>query len=199
MPTSPTTFGHPVVPRSRTSSGTTAEPAAVPHPTARAERRTDPLLGYAVETAADPTLLDRLPLDATQRTWIRLSAPAGCDAWLIGWPPGTRTGWHDHGGSRGAFHVLRGELVESTIRVSTLPTRIRERVPMAPHQPPPLRLTTGRGRAFGPSHVHDVHNDSPTVHAVSLHLYSPALPLMRRYAITDGDFLLETIERAEDW
>lgn len=189
MPTPPTTFGHPLVPGPRPSLATSAH----------AGRATDRLLHHAAAIAADPTLLDRLPLDATERTWIRLSAPAGCDAWLIGWPPGTRTGWHDHGGSRGAFLVLRGELVESTVRVRTLPTRIRERVPLSPRQPSPLRLAIGRGRPFGPSHVHDVHNDSPATHAVSIHLYSPALPLMRRYTVTDGGFVLDAIEHAEDW
>ncbi|MGW1991418.1 cysteine dioxygenase [Embleya sp. NPDC001921] len=199
MPTPPTTYENLVVPGPRHPSGTAADPATARDTTSDSVRRRDPLLGFAAEAAADPTLIDRLPLDSVERTWIRLSAPDGCDAWLIGWPPGSRTGWHDHGGSRGAFLVVRGELVESTVRVRTLPTEIRERVPMSPRQPVPLRLTTGQGRPFGPAHVHDVRNDSTTRHAVSVHFYSPALPLMRRYEIVDNDFLLDSIERAEDW
>ena len=34
--------------------------------------------------------------------------------WLITWPSGASTGWHDHGTASGAFITLRGELVEHT-------------------------------------------------------------------------------------
>ena len=47
-----------------------------------------------------PSSIASLPLDPEGRTWVRLDGPGGSEAWLIGWPPGTGTGWHDHADSR---------------------------------------------------------------------------------------------------
>lgn len=66
------------------------------------------LLDFALRTAADAAIVASLPLDPEGRTWIRLDGPGGSEAWLIGWPPGTGTGWHDHAESRGAFATARG-------------------------------------------------------------------------------------------
>ena len=49
------------------------------------------LLDFARRTAADAELIASLPLDPEGRTWVRLEGPAGSEAWLIGWPPGSRT------------------------------------------------------------------------------------------------------------
>ena len=46
------------------------------------------------------------------RGWIRVADTADADAWLIAWGPASSVGTHDHGGSQGAAHVLRGALVE---------------------------------------------------------------------------------------
>ncbi|WP_459170928.1 cupin domain-containing protein, partial [Streptomyces stelliscabiei] len=51
------------------------------------------LLDFARRTAADGELIASLPLDPEGRTWVRLEGPGGSEAWLIGWPPGTGTGW----------------------------------------------------------------------------------------------------------
>ena len=68
------------------------------------------MLAFARETAADPEMLARLTVNPEERTWVRLEGPKGSEAWLIGWPPGSETGWHDHGGSSGAFVTANGEL-----------------------------------------------------------------------------------------
>lgn len=62
-----------------------------------------------------------------------------------------------------------------------------------------MRLGEGGGRAFGRHHVHEVLNESPDTHAVSVHAYYPPLPLIRRFSRTGAVLRLEQVERPEDW
>jgi hypothetical protein len=89
------------------------------------------LLAFALRTASDPEIVDSLPLDPEGRTWIRLDGPGGSEAWLIGWPPGTGTGWHDHAESRGAFATARGRLTEHSLAVR-LPSEGWQSLELAP-------------------------------------------------------------------
>ncbi|EST37153.1 hypothetical protein N566_14530 [Streptomycetaceae bacterium MP113-05] len=157
----------------------------------------DRLLAWAREAALDPALGRHLQLDPEARTWTRIDTPEDREAWLIGWPPGTRTGWHDHGGARGAFTVLRGALEELTPAAGRGPD-LEGDIALPPGGPHRRELTAGEGRAFGPRHVHDVLNTG-SVHAVSLHLYAPALPLMRRFEPYGGVLRLVEVERAGAW
>jgi quercetin dioxygenase-like cupin family protein len=101
----------------------------------------------------------------TERTWVRVAANDSWEAWLIRWPPGTSVGLHDHGGSSGAFSVVRGQLQEVVVTAG--------RRTIAVH-------SAGATRSFCPDVVHDVGNvgDGP---AVSVHVYSPPLTTMRRH------------------
>ncbi|WP_232792388.1 cupin domain-containing protein [Actinacidiphila yeochonensis] len=148
--------------------------------------------------AADPAAVARLVLDPEGRTWRRLEGPGGCEAWLIGWPPGAETGWHDHGGSYGAFVTAAGELTEDSLSVA-LPTEGWRSLELADGVDRHRVLPAGRGRAFGSHHVHQVVNHSATVHAVSVHAYYPPLPLMRRFSRDGGTLRLAAVERAEEW
>jgi uncharacterized cupin superfamily protein len=106
------------------------------------------------------------------------------DAWLIAWPGGTTADLHDHGGSRGALHVISGSLVE------TIPWRDdREAVTLVRRD-----VHTGGTLAFGAGHVHDVRNEAAAP-AVSLHVYSPPLTSMIYYD-RSGDRL---IPRGNRW
>ncbi|MFJ9853921.1 cysteine dioxygenase [Streptomyces sp. NPDC101150] len=156
------------------------------------------LLGFARRTAANAELIASLPLDPEGRTWIRLDGPGGSEAWLIGWPPGTGTGWHDHGGSRGAFATAAGELTEQSL-AAQLPTEGWKTLELADGVDRERTLRDGRGRAFGPHHVHQVLNLSEDTHAVSVHAYYPPLPLMRRYSRSGPVLRLEEVERPEEW
>ncbi|MCB5910546.1 cysteine dioxygenase [Streptomyces pinistramenti] len=156
------------------------------------------LLDFVRRTAADHALVDSLPLDPEGRTWLRLDGPGGSEVWLIGWPPGTGTGWHDHGGSLGAFATARGELTEQALAVR-LPTEGWKTLELADGVDREHTLSDGRGRAFGPHHVHDVLNASQDNHAVSVHAYYPPLPLIRRYSRTGPVLRLEEVEQPEEW
>ncbi|MFE5590857.1 cysteine dioxygenase [Streptomyces sp. NPDC056549] len=156
------------------------------------------LLDFVRRTAADQALVDSLPLDPEGRTWVRLDGPGGSEAWLIGWPPGTGTGWHDHAESLGAFATARGTLTENALAVR-LPASGWKTLELADGLDRSRRLSEGTGRAFGRHHVHEVLNESTDTHAVSVHAYYPPLPLIRRFSRTGAVLRLEQVERPEDW
>jgi hypothetical protein len=156
------------------------------------------LLDFVRDIAADAALVASLPLDPEGRTWVRLDGPGGSEAWLIGWPPGTGTGWHDHGGSRGAFATASGGLTEQSLAVR-LPTEGWKTLELAEGVDRQRQLRTGQGRAFGEHHVHEVLNESDREHAISVHAYYPPLPLMRRYSRTGAVLRLEQVEIPEEW
>ncbi|MEV5099334.1 cysteine dioxygenase [Streptomyces rochei] len=156
------------------------------------------LLDFARRTAADTELIAALPLDPQGRTWVRLASPGGSEAWLIGWPPGTGTGWHDHAESVGAFVTAAGELRENAL-AARLPTDGWKTLELTDDVDRERRLPAGSGRAFGRHHVHEVLNESREVHAVSVHAYYPPLPRIRRYSRSGHVLRLEQVERPEDW
>ena len=146
--------------------------------------RTGPDAGAAlVEHLTDSSLLDGVDLAVTERTWVRVATGGGAEIWLITWPGGTGTGWHDHGSASGAFAVLSGRLTEYTwTGVATARS-----------------LSRGVVRQFDASHIHDVVNLG-TEPAVSLHAYAPSLAAMTRYELTRGRLQVVSVEqRGELW
>ncbi len=117
------------------------------------------LLDFVRRTAADAELIASLPLDPEGRTWVRLEGPGGSEAWLIGWPPGTGTGWHDHADSVGAFLTAAGELKENSL-AARLPTDGWKTLELTEDVDRERRLPAGQGRGFGRHHVHEVLNES---------------------------------------
>jgi hypothetical protein len=181
-------------PSASRSGGPTAGPSAV----ADAAPTQAELLAFVRRAAADHALVASLPLDPEGRTWVRLDGPGGSEAWLIGWPPGTGTGWHDHADSVGAFVTAAGELKENSL-AARLPTDGWKTLELSEDVDRERVLGTGRGRAFGRHHVHEVLNESAAEHAVSVHAYYPPLPQIRRYSRTGPVLRLEAVERPEDW
>jgi hypothetical protein len=126
--------------------------------------------------------LQGIDLTFPERTWARVETGAGADIWLITWPVGSSTGWHDHGSASGAFVVLQGSLTEyvwtGVATANTLTSSVRE---------------------FGGSHIHDVVNHG-TETAVSLHAYAPSLAAMTRYELVRGRLQVSHVEqRGETW
>lgn len=142
------------------------------------------LLRVARLFAADPELPELLPTRSDEpggRRWHQLAETHHLQLWVIEWPPGVGTGFHDHGGSRGAFTVVRGTLTERQ--------RVRDQVHARV-------LPEGEGRAFGPNHLHDVVNDGD-VAALSVHAYSPRLDQMTHYDLVDGRLSPSGVELRE--
>jgi len=124
--------------------------------------------------------LHRVRLDPQGRWYERLHADDDHEVWIISWLPGQSTGFHDHGGSAGAFAVVLGELEEATLGDART-------------------LESGEVRGFGGHHVHDVRNISAAP-AVSVHVYSPPLSSMNRYDLgPEGELVTLRSESAEDW
>jgi Cysteine dioxygenase type I len=164
--------------------------------------------------AADPGLLTRCPVDDRERTWLRLPTGPDVAAWLIRWPAGTSTGWHDHIGADrrgvgGVFTVAAGALTESWWSGHSV-----------------VRRTLSRGalRSFGPDHVHNVapartlqvagdasdgsdgtdgagaERGEGSETAFSVHVYSPMLVAMRTYRIYAGRQLVLTgVGPLDEW
>lgn len=129
-------------------------------------------------SAHDP--LAGVDLDVPERTWTRVGTGAGADIWLITWPAGSSTGWHDHGAASGAFVVLTGSLTEYVwTGVATAST-----------------LASRSVREFDGSHIHDVVNHG-TRTAVSLHAYAPTLAAMTRYELVRGRLQVTSVEQRD--
>lgn len=117
-----------------------------------------------------------------RRWYLRTELTGEYEVWLLSWQPGQGTGFHDHGGSAGAFAVAVGELQEQTVR---------DRCGVAVRT-----VAAGRARSFGARFVHHVVNSSADP-AVSVHAYSPPLPEMRRYELTLAGLRYTGTEPAE--
>jgi predicted metal-dependent enzyme (double-stranded beta helix superfamily) len=139
------------------------------------------LAQIARRTASDPgQWISLVRYDPGRRWYLLLAQDGEHEIWLLSWLPGQQTGFHDHGPSAGAFTVARG--------------RLRERAaPGGRPEVPGRVLAPGAVRSFGPEYVHDVRNESARP-AVSIHVYSPPLTSMRRFAIATGGLLRATGE-----
>lgn len=123
-------------------------------------------------------------LDTGRRSWRLMARTPDFDAWLIAWPSGGKVELHDHGSSAGAVSVISGALVEA------VPWRDDAgRLSLVRQE-----LRAGATLGFGAWHVHDVTNESDG-HALSLHVYSPALTSMTFFDLA-GDRL---VARATEW
>ncbi len=128
----------------------------------------------------------RVRLDPEGRWYERIACDDGYEAWLISWLPGQSTGFHDHGGSAGAFGVVWGALDERVLPSGgggALVSQVR----------------AGEVRSFSPRYVHDVGNAATASVAVSVHAYSPPLSAMTRYDVTPGGLAVAGTEGAGDW
>jgi cysteine dioxygenase type I len=161
---------------------------------------TSAMLRWAAAFAAAADLPGLLPV-GTERSWVPLSNPAGWDAWLIAWPAGSDTGWHDHQGAAGVFYVARGVLTEfslaggrsaATAGLDGQP--VRTAAPIATWSDVRTRrVEAGRGRGLATNHVHHVVNEYD-LPAYSVHAYSPRLYGMTRYAWRDDVLVLAGLE-----
>ncbi len=136
--------------------------------------------------------MSRVRLSPDERWYERMHADEQYEVWLISWLPGQGTGFHDHGGSAGAFGVVWGTLEEHQAgTVGTAGTAGRPSVTAA-------SVTAGRVRSFGPAYIHDVRNTSEAV-AVSVHAYSPPLTEMTRYDLSENGLIVLDTEAADQW
>jgi Cysteine dioxygenase type I len=126
-------------------------------------------------------------LDTHRRSWRLMARTPDFDAWLIAWPKGGKVELHDHGTSTGAVSVISGALVEA------VPRRDHAgRFTLARNE-----LQAGTTLGFGAGHIHDVTNESDE-HALSLHVYSPALTSMTFYQLTEDELVVRDVAWSAD-
>jgi len=139
--------------------------------------------------AASPAdWLGRVRLNPAGRWYERIHLDESHEVWVISWLPGQGTGFHDHGGSAGAFAVVWGTLMECRVAGAAAPEHVFAK---------PVRA--GASRAFGPHYIHDVRNASASAVAVSVHAYSPPLARMTRYELTPAGMAALRTEAAVAW
>ncbi|MER8182239.1 cysteine dioxygenase family protein [Kitasatospora sp. NPDC094015] len=158
-----------------------APPAPAPRPLSP-----DDLRAIVRDLAQRPDeWIHRVRLASGDRWYERLAAGPEHEVWLISWLPGQSTGFHDHGGSRGAFTVALGELEELSLAGPQDGLLIR-------------RLGPGTERSFGAEYLHDVRNTGGGP-AVTIHAYSPPLSEMSRYELRAGGLVRTAVEGPEQW
>jgi hypothetical protein len=183
-----------------THTASLARMTPLTEPAPAAISTTTAMLRWAAAFAASTDLPGLLPV-GTERSWISVPNPAGWDAWLIAWPAGSDTGWHDHQGAAGVFYVARGVLTEFSLAGGRSAATAgpdgepaRTAAPMAIWSDVQTRrVEAGRGRALATNHVHHVVNeyDEP---AYSVHAYSPRLYGMTRYTWREDVLVLDGLE-----
>ncbi|GAA1069251.1 hypothetical protein GCM10009665_76410 [Kitasatospora nipponensis] len=162
------------------AAGTPVTPAVTPALTPAALRT---LVSELAERPEE--WIGKVRLSVGDRWYERLSGGPDHEIWLISWLPGQSTGFHDHGGSRGAFTVALGELEELSLGEADGELHSR-------------RLPAGTVRAFGPAFLHDVRNTAGGP-AVTIHAYSPPLSAMARYELRASGLRRTAVEVAEQW
>ncbi|MFE7558752.1 cysteine dioxygenase [Kitasatospora sp. NPDC057500] len=178
----------PDTPAATTNSTATATATAAPSPAGdtRGPLTPNALRKVVRELAERPEQwIHHVRLSTEERWYRRLAADDDHEVWLISWLPGQSTGFHDHGGSRGAFTVALGELEELSLGGPEQGLLIR-------------RIPSGTARAFGPEYVHDVRNTASGP-AVTLHAYSPPLSSMAHYELRAGGLVRTSEEGPDQW
>jgi rhodanese-related sulfurtransferase/mannose-6-phosphate isomerase-like protein (cupin superfamily) len=139
-------------------------------PSGALSRTPEELASIVALFASSDGWIDKVRLRVERRWYERLYHGPDYDIWVISWLPGQSTGFHDHGGSSGAFAVATGVLEE--------------------HRPgeQPRVIYPGKPLAFGPDYAHDVRNVS-VAPAITIHAYSPPLSEMNEYEL-DGSRLV---------
>src|ERR1700761_5946436 len=95
---------------------TMTQPAAVTttlRPRLLGARQLADVVGRVAASPAD--WLPRVRLNPAGRWYERTHLDDSHEVWLISWLPGQATGFHDHGGSAGAFSVVLGTLTERRV------------------------------------------------------------------------------------
>lgn len=102
----------------------------------------------------------------TERQRHQLTKTPHLEVWVMTWPPGTTTDWHDHGDASGAMVVVEGELID------------RQWKGGSEHW---FELTAGDEGSITPRTAHNLTNVGNDF-AVTIHAYSPGLTEMTPYA-----------------
>jgi len=127
----------------------------------------------AARTVARLTDLDALVRYLPERRdCVLVYRDAHVEAWAISWMNDADTGFHDHGCSAGALHVVHGAVAEDRPRLEGGPDTVV--------------YGAGETRPFEVDHIHRVRHVGGAT-ALTVHVYSPPLTSMGAYEVgADG-------------
>ena len=106
----------------------------------------------------------------TERQRRQLTKNSHLEVWLMTWPSGATTDWHDHGAAAGAMVVVQGELIDRLWKGGSEHWR---------------DLREGDEIAISPRTAHNLTNVGDDV-AITIHAYAPGLAEMTPYAWENG-------------
>jgi hypothetical protein len=133
---------------------------------------------YAATAASGVYDLDALvDFEKGERTYTQLWRTAYSEAYAIGWKQAGDTGFHDHDGSLGAVHVVRGTVSEEHIVLRPVGDWLAR-----------VEFTAGETFRFDGAHIHRMqHVEGDT--ALTVHVYSPPLGRAGAYELADDGTL----------
>ncbi|MGN6412685.1 cysteine dioxygenase [Flexivirga sp.] len=130
----------------------------------------DQLVRMAKLFAHEAGVTSTIERTGAERQRHQLTKTPHLEVWVMTWPPGASTGWHDHGVAAGAMVVVEGELIDRQWKGGT------------EHW---SELSEGDEKSIGPRTAHNLTNVGDG-YAVTIHAYSPGLTEMTPYAWENG-------------
>jgi hypothetical protein len=130
---------------------------------------------HAAAAAASVYDLDALvDFERGERTYTQLWRTAHSEAYAIGWKQAGDTGFHDHDGSVGAVHVIRGTVAEEHIVLRSTGDWLAR-----------VEFAAGDTFRFDGAHIHRMRHAAGET-ALTVHVYSPPLGRVGAYELA-GD------------
>ena len=127
----------------------------------------------AAEAAAAVYDLDSLvDFEQGERTYTQLWRTPYSEAYAIGWKQAGDTGFHDHDGSVGAVHVVRGTVAEEHIVLRPAGDWLAR-----------VEFACGETFRFDGAHIHRMRHAAGEI-ALTVHVYSPPLGRAGAYELS---------------
>jgi hypothetical protein len=143
---------------------------------------------HAAQAAAGAYDLDALvDFERGERTYTQLWRTEYSEAYAIGWKQAGDTGFHDHDGSMGAVHVVRGTVAEEHILLRPAGDWLGR-----------AEFTAGETFRFDGAHIHRMRHAAGET-ALTIHVYSPPLTRCGAYELaSDGTLRRQSIAGDEE-
>jgi hypothetical protein len=138
---------------------------------------------HAAEAAATVYDLDTLvDFERGERTYTQLWRTEHSEAYAIGWKQAGDTGFHDHDGSVGSVHVVRGTVAEEHIVLRPAGDWLAR-----------VEFAEGETFRFDGAHIHRMRHAAGET-ALTVHVYSPPLGRAGAYELAgDGTLRRQSI------
>jgi hypothetical protein len=142
----------------------------------------------AAEAAAGVYDLDTLvDFERGERTYTQLWRTEHSEAYAIGWKQAGDTGFHDHDGSVGSVHVVRGTVAEEHIVLRPAGDWLAR-----------VEFAAGETFRFDGAHIHRMRHAAGET-ALTVHVYSPPLGRAGAYELScDGTLRRHSIAGDEE-